>query len=71
MTPGETPHIGLDLGHAEIAAISEGRIETAELFPLTELEYPNVSGVFPLEQEGKRNPKKAENLYSDYKCFTL
>ena len=51
--------------------ISEGRIETAELFPLTELEYPNVSGVFPLEQEGKRNPKKAENIYSDYKCFTL
>ena len=51
--------------------IAEGRIETAELMPLSELEYPNVPGVFPLEQEGTRNPKKAENLYSDYKCFTL
>lgn len=50
--------------------ISEGRIETAELMLLSELDYPNVPGVFPLEQEGKREPKKAVNLYSDYRCFT-
>lgn len=60
--------------------ISDGHIETAELVPLSELDYPNVPGVFPLEQKGKRitedgkkkNVKvKVENLYSDYKCFTL
>lgn len=51
--------------------ISEGRIETAESKPISELEYPNVKGVFPLEQGGtKRDPKKADNKYSDYKCFT-
>lgn len=60
--------------------ISEGRIETSELMPLTELEYPNVPNVFPLGAKGKQilidgkrvNVKlKEENLYSDYKCFTL
>lgn len=51
--------------------ISEGHIETAEHMPLAELHYPNVQGVFPLEQEGKRVPQKVENKYSDYKCFTI
>lgn len=60
--------------------ISEGHIETAELVALSELDYHNVPGVFPLEQKGKqitvdgkkkRVKVKVENLYSDYKCFTL
>lgn len=51
--------------------ISDGRIETSDLVPITEIEYANVEGVFPLEKEGMRNPKKTENKYSDYKCFTL
>lgn len=60
--------------------ISEGHIETAELVALSELDYHNAPGVFLLEQKGKqiivdgkkKNVKvKVENLYSDYKCFTL
>lgn len=51
--------------------ISDGRIETSYLMPITDIEYADVDGVFPLEKEGVRNPKKTENKYSDYKCFTL
>lgn len=51
--------------------ISRGYIETAEQMLLTEIPYAGKAGVFPLEQEGKNNPKKAKNVYSDYKCFTL
>lgn len=60
--------------------ISNGHIETAELMPITEIEYAQKSGVLPLEQDGKRlavdgkqtNVKvKAKNRYSDYKCFSL
>lgn len=49
--------------------ISEGRIETADLQPIHNLKYAQTAGVFPLEQQGTRDPKKAENKYSDYKCF--
>ena len=70
-------------GYAErIREISEGRIETADNLPIQELEYAQAGEVFPLDHEGKRikddtigkqvNIKvKAENLYSDYKCFTI
>lgn len=51
--------------------ISCGHIETAERMPLTDIPYAQEPGVLPLEQEGKRDPKKVENPYSDYKCFTL
>ena len=51
--------------------ISEGRIETSNLMPITEIEYANIEGVFPLEKDDARPLKKAENKYSDYKCFTL
>lgn len=51
--------------------ISAGKIETADLVPFKEIHYAGVPGIFPLEAEGTKNPKKAENKYSDYKCFTL
>lgn len=60
-------------GYAErVKEISEGRIETADNKPIREIEYAKSGNVYPLEDDGKmRNPKKAENLYSDYKCFTI
>ncbi len=59
-------------GYAERAReINEGRIETADNKPIREIEYANVPDVYPLEYEGMRPPKKAENKYSDYKCFTI
>lgn len=51
--------------------ISSGYIETAELMPLTDIPYAKNSSVFPLEQKDKRNLKKAEKTYSNYKCFNL
>ena len=63
----------LRLGYTERRReINEGVIETADNWPLKDLDYPKVTGVFPLEDdETKTNPKKAENKYSDYKCFTI
>ena len=63
----------LRLGYTERRReINEGVIETADNWPLKELDYPKISGVFPLEDdETKTNPKKVENRYSDYKCFTI
>ena len=60
-------------GYAErVREISEGRIETADNIPIRELEYAQSEGIYPLEDDGKKkDPKKAENLYSDYKCFTI
>ena len=60
-------------GHAErVREINEGRIETADSIPLNELDYTRVENVFPLEDdEKKKDPKKIENKYSDYKCFTI
>ena len=60
-------------GHAErVREINEGRIETADNIPLNELDYTRVENVFPLEDdEKKKDPKKIENKYSDYKCFTI
>ena len=60
-------------GYAErVREISEGRIETADNKPIRELEYAQTDNVFPLETDGRvREPKKAENKYSDYKCFTI
>lgn len=52
--------------------ISEGRIETAEGCFIRELEYGQITDVYPLEEleNTKKDSKKAENKYSDYKCFT-
>ena len=70
-------------GYAErVKEISEGRIETADNQPVSDLEYAQAGDVYPLDQEGKRvldettgkqkNIKvKTENKYSVYKCFTI
>ena len=59
-------------GYAErVKEISEGVIETADNQPIHELTYAQAGNVYPLDAEGVREPKKAENLYSDYKCFTI
>lgn len=52
--------------------INEGVIETAGNEPINTLRYAGTAGVFPLEDNGtQNNPKKVENKYSDYKCFTI
>ena len=52
--------------------INDGIIETADNEPVGNLEYAGTPGVFPLEDnEAKTTPKKVENKYSDYKCFTI
>ena len=74
-----TPDIQADVmtqlrnGYEErVKEISEGRIETADNKPIREIEYAQAGNVYPLEDDGKKkDPKKAENLYSDYKCFTI
>ena len=74
-----TPDIQADVmtqlrnGYAErVKEISEGKIETADNKPIREIEYAQSGDVYPLEDDGKKkDPKKAENLYSDYKCFTI
>lgn len=60
-------------GYAErVREINDGHIETADNQPIREIEYAQAENVFPLEDNGKvREPKKAENKYSDYKCFTI
>ena len=70
-------------GYAErVKEINEGRIETADNLPICDLEYAQAGNVYPLDEEGRRvldettgkqkNIKvKAENKYSDYKCFTI
>lgn len=60
-------------GYAErVSEINEGRIETAEDKPIREIEYAKIPDVYPLEDDDKKkDPKKAENKYSDYKCFTI
>jgi len=74
-----TPQIQTELmnqvknGYKErVKEINEGRIETAYNKPIRELEYAQAGDVYPLDDDGKKKePKKAENLYSDYKCFTI
>ena len=74
-----TPKIRADImeqvrnGYAErVREINEGRIETADNIPIREIEYAQSGDVYPLEDDGKkRDPQKAENLYSDYKSFTI
>ena len=73
-----TPKLQCDImtqlrnGYAErVKEISEGVIETADNQPIHELTYAQAGNVYPLDSEGVREPKKAENLYSDYKCFTI
>ena len=52
--------------------INEGIIETADNMPVNNLDYTKATGTFPLEtNETINNPKKVENFYSDYKCFTI
>ncbi|MBO7581197.1 MAG: hypothetical protein J6T38_06745, partial [Bacteroidaceae bacterium] len=60
-------------GYAErVKEISEGRIETADNVPVKDLDYTKSGNVYPLEDDGaKTYPKKEENKYSDYKCFTI
>lgn len=73
-----TPEIQSELmpqlrnGYAErVKEISEGRIETADNQPISDIPYAQAENVYPLEKEGKRDPKKAENKYSVYKSFTI
>lgn len=59
-------------GYTErVKEINGGRIETADNVPIIKLDYPKAENVYPLDSEGKKEPKKAENKYSDYKCFTI
>lgn len=60
-------------GYAErVREINEGRIETSDNQLIKYIPYANVEGVYPLEDDGKKKePKKAENLYSNYKSFTI
>jgi len=73
-----TPKIQAELmpqlrnGYAErVKEISEGRIETAGNMPIKEIPYAQAENVYPLDVEGVREPKKAENMYSVYKSFTI
>lgn len=73
-----TPKIQAELmpqlrnGYAErVKEISEGRIETAGNMPIKEIPYAQAKNVYPLDAEGVREPKKAENMYSVYKSFTI
>ena len=73
-----TPKIQAELmpqlrnGYAErVKEISEGRIETAGNMPIKEIPYAQAENVYPLDAEGVREPKKAENMYSVYKSFTI
>lgn len=73
-----TPKIQAELmpqlrnGYAErVKEISEGRIETAGNMPIKEIPYAQAENVYPLDAEGVREPKKAENKYSVYKSFTI
>ena len=74
-----TPNMQSDImeqlrkGYAErVSEISSGVIETADNVPISKLSYAQSGNVYPLEDDGKKTePKKAENLYSDYKCFTI
>lgn len=60
-------------GYAErLKEISEGRIETADNVSINQISYTQKGGVYPLDDDGKkRDPKKVENIYSNYKCFTI
>ena len=60
-------------GYAErLKEISNGKIETADNLPIKQIEYAQKEGVYPLDDDGKKkDPKKAENKYSNYKCFTI
>ena len=51
--------------------INEGKIETAYKTPTKELDYTSRGNVFPLEENDTPKGTKAENKYSDYKCFTI
>jgi hypothetical protein len=51
--------------------LTSGEIETADGFPITDIPYGEETGVYPLDSEGVRQPKKVENKYSDYKSFTI
>ena len=60
-------------GYAErVKEINEGKIETADNVPIIDIKYAQTPNVYPLEDNGrKREPRKEENIYSDYKCFTI
>jgi hypothetical protein len=51
--------------------INEGKIETADNVRIQELDYTCRGNVFPLEENDTPKGTKAENKYSDYKCFTI
>ena len=59
-------------GYAErVEEISNGRIETADNQPISNIPYAQAENVFPLDKEGRIAPKKVENKYSVYKSFTI
>jgi hypothetical protein len=73
-----TPNIQAELlpqlrnGYAErVEEISNGRIETADNQPIKDIPYAQANNVYPLDAKGVREPKKAENMYSVYKSFTI
>ena len=51
--------------------INEGIIETADNILVNELVYTQSENVFPLAENDTPKYTKAENKYSDYKCFTI
>ena len=60
-------------GYAErVKEINSGIIETSDNKSIKEISYCQKKGVYPLEDDDKKkDPKKVENKYSNYKCFTI
>ena len=60
----------LRLGYKErMKEIGEGKIETADNEMIQDLQYTQAGNVFPIEHNPYVKSRKAENKYSDYKCF--
>lgn len=49
--------------------IGEGKIETADNEMIQDLQYTKAGNVFPIGHNPNAKSRKAENKYSDYKCF--
>lgn len=60
----------LRLGYKQrMKEIGEGQIETADNETIQDLQYTQAGNVFPIEHNPNVKSRKAENRYSDYKCF--
>ena len=74
INPQNTDDVMMQLrnGYAErVREINQGFIETADNALVKDLKYTQAGNIYPLEDDGKKEPKKVENKYSDYKCFTI